>query len=77
LCSAQELRRDSLMRIGVGSAKTLCCSSFAAICSDADKIARWGEIPGRDRDLSIAATHKRLIDGSQMKCSALENKLDL
>jgi hypothetical protein len=71
------MRRDSLMRVGVGSAKTLCCSSLAAICSDAGKIARLGEIPGRDRDLSIAATHKRLIDGSQMKCSMLENKLDL
>jgi hypothetical protein len=65
------------MRVGVESAKAPCCSPFAAICSDAGKIARLGEIPGRDRDLSIAATHKRLIDGSQMKCSALENKLDL
>jgi hypothetical protein len=65
------------MRVGVGSAKALCCSPFAAICSDAGQIARLGEIPGRDRGLSIAATHKRLIDGAQMKCSTIENKLGL
>jgi hypothetical protein len=35
------------------------------------------QILGGDRDLNIAAAHKRLIDGSQMKCSMIKNKFGL
>jgi hypothetical protein len=47
------------LRVGVGSAETLCCSPFAAICSDGAENRARVRSAGGDRDLSFAAAHKR------------------